>query len=61
MSAALSLTIATYLVVRIRLFDRPRSEWSPADYKVVIAGNIICMVCWIVIAVQALRAAWGLG
>jgi hypothetical protein len=61
MSAALSLLIATYLVVRIRLFDRPRSEWTPADYKVVIAGNIICMVCWIVVAFQALRAALAFG
>ena len=60
MSAALSLMIATYILIRVRAHDRPPADRTRADFKIAIAADVICLVCWIVVAFQALRAALGL-
>ena len=58
MTAILALTVATYIVAKLRVLHyRSREEWHPSDWKVVIGAQIVCWVCWLVLVVQAIRSA----
>lgn len=56
MSAALSLMIATYILVRVRFLDSPPAPRSRFDNGILIAAELVNLVCWLVIVVQTLGA-----
>lgn len=51
--------IATYVVVKLRMFTFPPEKWTPFDHKFLAGATIVCFVCWFVVAFQALKTAFG--